>query len=52
MKSILDQDFKYRPSFNTDIRVTFEKAREKMKQRSQRPLLEHKKLLMLPAPKI
>ena len=27
MKHILDSDFRYRPSFDTDVRKTFEKAR-------------------------
>jgi hypothetical protein len=27
MKSILDSSFKYRPSFDTDVRKTFSKAR-------------------------
>jgi hypothetical protein len=27
MKHILDSEFRYRPSFDTDVRKTFEKAR-------------------------
>ena len=27
MKHILDSDFRYRPSFDTDVRKTFEKVR-------------------------
>jgi hypothetical protein len=35
MKHILDASFRYRPSFDTDVRRTFEKAR---KQQSARDL--------------
>ena len=32
MKHILDSDFRYRPSFDTDVRKTFEKARRAQQQ--------------------
>jgi hypothetical protein len=37
MKHILDSDFRYRPSFDTDVRKTFEKARrqQQLKEREQ-----------------
>jgi hypothetical protein len=37
MKHILDSDFRYRPSFDTDVRKTFEKARrqQQTKEREQ-----------------
>jgi hypothetical protein len=36
MKHILDSDFRYRPSFDTDVRKTFEKARrQQVREREQ-----------------
>ena len=36
MKHILDSEFRYRPSFDTDVRKTFEKVRRQQQQvRSQ-----------------
>jgi hypothetical protein len=36
MKHILDSDFRYRPSFDTDVRKTFEKARrQQVRDREQ-----------------
>ena len=35
MKHILDSDFRYRPSFDTDVRKTFEKVRRQQQVRSQ-----------------
>ena len=32
MKHILDSDFRYRPSFDTDVRKTFEKVRRQQQQ--------------------
>ena len=32
MKHILDSEFRYRPSFDTDVRKTFEKARRQQLQ--------------------
>jgi len=32
MKHILDSDFRYRPSFDTDVRKTFEKVRRAQQQ--------------------
>jgi hypothetical protein len=38
MKHILDSDFRYRPSFDTDVRKTFEKVRrQQMRDRDQSP---------------
>ena len=39
MKHILDSDFRYRPSFDTDVRKTFEKARrqQQVREREQEP---------------
>ena len=33
MKHILDSEFRYRPSFDTDVRKTFEKARRQRQLR-------------------
>jgi hypothetical protein len=35
MKHILDSSFHYRPSFDTDVRKTFEKARRQQQARSR-----------------
>jgi len=35
MKHILDSDFRYRPSFDTDIKKTFEKARRQQQVKEQ-----------------
>jgi len=32
MKHILDQSFRYRPSFDTDVRKTFERVRKQQVQ--------------------
>jgi hypothetical protein len=37
MKHILDSDFRYRPSFDTDVRKTFEKARRQQQLRPREP---------------
>ena len=37
MKHILDADFRYRPSFDTDVRKTFEKARRQQQVREREP---------------
>ena len=36
MKHILDSDFRYRPSFDTDVRKTYEKARLAQQQSRER----------------
>jgi hypothetical protein len=36
VKSILDSDFKYTPSFDTDIRKKFDEARDKTKAELER----------------
>ena len=35
MKHILDSDFRYRPSFDTDIKKTFEKVRRQQQAKEQ-----------------
>ena len=35
MKHILDSDFRYRPSFDTDVRKTFEKVRRQQQVRDK-----------------
>ena len=35
MKHILDSDFRYRPSFDTDIKKTFEKIRRQQQVKEQ-----------------
>lgn len=35
MKHILDSDFRYRPSFDTDVRRTFEKIRRQQQVRDR-----------------
>ena len=37
MKHILDSDFRYRPSFDTDVRKTFEKVRRQQQVRDREP---------------
>jgi hypothetical protein len=37
MKHILDSEFRYRPSFDTDVRKTFEKARRQLQVREREP---------------
>ena len=32
MKRILDPEFRYRPSYDTDVRATFERARREREQ--------------------
>ena len=36
MKHILDSDFRYRPSFDTDVRKTFEKIRRQQNAQQAR----------------
>ena len=47
MKHILDSDFRYRPSFDTDVRKTFEKAR-----RTQQQARERDEAQIAPEPKV
>lgn len=35
MKNILDSSFRYRPSFATDVRKTFEKIRRQQRERDR-----------------
>jgi hypothetical protein len=41
MKHILDSSFRYRPSFDTDVRKTFEKAR-RQQQTKESEQVRHK----------
>jgi hypothetical protein len=38
MKHILDSDFRYRPSFDTDLKKTFEKIRRQQQQAREQQL--------------
>ena len=40
MKRILDPEFRYRPSYDTDVRATFERARREREQRKDIDLAE------------
>ncbi len=40
MKHILDSDFHYRPSFDTDVKKTFEKIRRQQQQAKERERAE------------
>ena len=42
MKHILDSDFRYRPSFDTDIKKTFEKIRRQQQQVKEQQLAKAK----------
>lgn len=42
MKHILDSDFRYRPSFDTDVRKTFEKIRRQQSVQQAREKEEAK----------
>ncbi|HEX6690762.1 MAG TPA: hypothetical protein VF110_06380 [Burkholderiales bacterium] len=42
MKHILDSDFRYRPSFDTDVRKTFEKIRRQQSLQQAREREEAK----------
>jgi hypothetical protein len=37
MKRILDPEFRYRPSFDTNVRETFEKARREQQVKKREP---------------
>ena len=42
MKHILDSDFHYRPSFDTDVKKTFEKIRRQQLQAKERERAQDK----------
>jgi hypothetical protein len=42
MKHILDSDFRYRPSFDTDLKKTFEKIRRQQQQVKEQQLAKAK----------
>jgi hypothetical protein len=37
MKRILDRSFQYKPSFNTDVRKTFERIRRQQQPKPEEP---------------
>ena len=41
MKHILDSDFRYRPSFDTDVKKTFEKIRRQQQQAREQQAKKH-----------
>jgi len=42
MKHILDSDFRYRPSFDTDVKRTFEKIRRQQQQAKEQQAKDQK----------
>ena len=42
MKHILDSDFRYRPSFDTDVKKTFEKIRRQQQQAKEQQAKDQK----------
>ena len=42
MKHILDSDFHYRPSFDTDVKKTFEKIRRQQQQAKEQEAKDQK----------
>ncbi|HYR35449.1 MAG TPA: hypothetical protein VEQ87_14245 [Burkholderiales bacterium] len=42
MKHILDSDFRYRPSFDTDVKKTFEKIRRQQQQAREQQARDEK----------
>ena len=48
MKRILDPGFRYVPSFETDVRKTFERARREQREAGERPAPEPKVLRLPP----
>jgi hypothetical protein len=42
MKHILDSDFRYRPSFDTDVKKTFEKIRRQQQQAKEQQARDEK----------
>lgn len=48
MKSILDRSFPYRPSHNTDVRVTWDKRRKEMEEEEKKIEEQRKKVEQLP----
>jgi hypothetical protein len=42
MKHILDSDFRYRPSFDTDVKKTFEKIRRQQQQAKEQQAKDRK----------
>ena len=48
MKHILDSDFRYRPSFDTDVKKTFEKIRRQQQQAREQQLAKDRQVKVLP----
>ena len=46
MKRILDPEFRYRPSYDTDVRATFERARREREQRRETDQNERSETLL------
>ena len=46
MKRILDPEFRYRPSYDTDVRATFERARREREQRGETDQNERSETLL------
>lgn len=46
MKHILDSSFRYRPSFDTDVRKTFERIRKQMKPAAPAPAQKPVRLVL------
>ncbi|HYY60839.1 MAG TPA: hypothetical protein VE756_05560 [Burkholderiales bacterium] len=46
MKRILDPEFRYRPSYDTDVRETFERARREREQRRETDQNERSETLL------
>jgi hypothetical protein len=40
MKSVLDKSFRYRPSFDTDVRKTFERIRKAQKPKPAQEVVQ------------
>jgi hypothetical protein len=45
MKSVLDASFKYTPSFETDVRKTFDRVRRRQVQKPSRLLMNNQREL-------
>jgi hypothetical protein len=46
MKRILDSDFQYRPSYDTNVRETFERARREQRQLKQSEADAHQQIAL------
>lgn len=48
MKSVFDSSFKYRPSFETDVRKTFQRVRRREGRRPERLVVTPTQIAVLP----